>query len=290
MPVAQISGEFSHLVSTGWLGEHMDDAGLLLFDATYYLPNEGRSAQAEFAEGHIPGARFFDIDAIADNETSLPHMVPATGRFERLIGALGISNESRVVFYDQKGIFSAPRAWWILRLFGHAQVAVLDGGLPKWRRERRAVVAGAPQVPSPEAYRASFNARMLRGTGDMLGNLQTRRELVLDARSADRFYARVAEPRPGLRSGHIPGAVSLPFQSLLTTEQTLQDPGVLRTLFAAAGVNSAQPVITSCGSGLSAAILTLGLCVAGLPEGALYDGSWTEWASRPDTPVATKEG
>jgi thiosulfate/3-mercaptopyruvate sulfurtransferase len=285
--MSERADDFPSLVATDWLAAHLGDSDLLVFDATVYMPNEGRNAQAEFAEAHIPGAGFFDIDAIADNETALPHMVPASGRFEHLIGALGISNDCSVVMYDQKGLFSAPRAWWILRLFGHSRVAVLDGGLPKWRREGRALVGGAPKARAPAIFRASLNARKLRGAGDILRNLRTKEELVVDARPQDRFYARVPEPRPGLRGGHIPGAVSLPFQELLSAEQTLLDPQALRTRFAAAGVDSSRPVVTSCGSGLSAAILTLGLHVAGLPEGALYDGSWTEWAGRSDTPVAT---
>jgi thiosulfate/3-mercaptopyruvate sulfurtransferase len=241
-----------------------------------------------FAQGHIPGARFFDLELIADQETTLPHMVPTAGRFERRVAALGIHTGDPVVFYDQKGLFSAARGWWMMKLFGHDHVAVLDGGLPKWRAEGRPVETGTPSPAPPGHFQATLRASRLRGIGDMLANLKTGAELVLDARAAGRFTGASPEPRPGLPSGHIPGAASLPATDLLAPDQTLLPTDALRARFALAGVDASKPVVTSCGTGVTAAILTLGLAVAGLPEGALYDGSWTEWASRPDTPKATK--
>ena len=213
-------------------------------------------------------------------------MVPTANRFA-LVGELCVSNASRVVCYDQLGIFSAARGRWMLRLFGHQQVAVLDGGLPKWRSEGRALESGAVSAPVPAVFRTALRAGLLRGLGDLLDNLRSPRELVLDARSADRFHARVSEPRAGLRSGHIPGARSLPYGELLTPGQTLRPREELRARFARAGVDEHTAVVTSCGSGLTAAILNLGLAVAGLPEGALYDGSWAEWGGRADTPIGT---
>ncbi|MEJ0046287.1 MAG: 3-mercaptopyruvate sulfurtransferase [Rhodospirillales bacterium] len=274
------------LVTADWLAEELGKPDLRVLDASYYLPAENIDAHARFAAGHIPGAQFFDIEEVADTETDLPHMLPTPGRFARLAAALGVDSADRVVVYDQKGIFSAPRAWWMFRLFGHDRVAVLDGGLPAWRDGGHALEAGPPAVVAPARFVADFYATRVRGLGDMRRNLATRAELVLDARSAGRFSGADPEPRAGLPSGHIPGAVSVPAHELVQSGH-MRPAEALRARFAAAGVDGSRPIVTSCGSGVSAAILTLGLHLADLPEGALYDGSWTEWAQRPETPKAT---
>ncbi len=267
------------LIGTDWLATQLGAPDLVVFDATKYLPGEGKDGAAEFERGHIPGARFFDIDLVADPDTVMPHMVPSPGRFERLMGEFGVSNASRVVFYDQKGIASSPRGWWMMGLFGHDQAFVLDGGLPKWLREGRAVETGPAAASKSTIFQASFRATRLRGIGDMLAG----GELVLDARPAGRFAGSAPEPRAGLPSGHIPGSRSVPSSSLLNPDGTMLDPAALRASFAVAGADGTRPIVTSCGSGVTATILSLGLLRAGLPQGAVYDGSWTEWASRPDT-------
>jgi thiosulfate/3-mercaptopyruvate sulfurtransferase len=275
------------LVTTEWLAGELGTPGLVVFDATKYLPNEPKDGKTEYLRAHIPGARFFDIDLVADTDTDLPHMVPAPGRFARLMSELGVSNTSRVVFYDQKGLASAARGWWLMSLFGHDQAAVLDGGLPKWQHENRPLGDGQAAAPPPGHFVPDFRARQLRGIGDVLRNVASRDELVLDARAAGRFTGAVPEPRPGTRSGHIPGSASLPYTDLLNPDGTFRPAAELRARFAAAGVDGARPVVTSCGSGVTACILTLGLRLAGLPEGAVYDGSWTEWGGRGDTPAET---
>jgi thiosulfate/3-mercaptopyruvate sulfurtransferase len=275
------------LVSTEWLASQLGQPDLVVFDATMYLPNEDKNGRAEFQRAHIPGARYFDIDVIADPDTTLPHMVPTPGRFAKLIGALGVSNASRVVFYDQKGLASAARGWWLMGLFGHDSAAVLDGGLPKWQREGRVIESGEPAPAQPVAYRPDHRAARLRGIGDVLHNIETRAELVLDARAPGRFTGAVPEPRAGMRSGHIPGSASLPYTDLLNADGTFRSAETVCARLRQAGVDGSHPVVTSCGSGVTACILTLGLRIAGLPEGAVYDGSWTEWGGRADTPVET---
>lgn len=281
---------FTHpLVNSDWLVTHLHDPDLLIFDASTYMPAEGKDGHGEYLKACIPGARFFDVEEIADPDTHLPHMVPSQGRFARLVGALGLSNEKRVVVYDQKGLFSSARAWWLLRLFGHDRVAVLDGGLPKWISEGHPVVAGSSAstpVTGAAIFHPSLRTALLRGYGDVVANCTSGRELVIDARSRERFDGTAPDPRPGLPSGHIPGSVSTPYADLLNGDKTLKSPEFLRANFTAAGVRDETSVICSCGSGLTACILSLGLTVAGFDPGAVYDGSWTEWASQPGSPIA----
>jgi thiosulfate/3-mercaptopyruvate sulfurtransferase len=272
------------LVSASWLRGAAGRKDVVVLDATYYLPNENKDAAALFLEARLPGARFFDIDAVTDKNSSLPHMLPAPEVFGAAVAALGVSASSHVVVYDLRGIFSSARLWWMFRVFGHDNVSVLDGGLPAWIAEGGPVEAGAPVPVAAGDFVAGFRPERVRALAEMRQNLVTGTERVLDARAAGRFDGSVPEPRAGMRSGHIPGAVSLPFTDLLENGRMLP-PEKLREKFAAAGVGAETKIVTSCGSGVTAAVLTLGLALAGLPEGALYDGSWTEWGSRDDTPV-----
>jgi thiosulfate/3-mercaptopyruvate sulfurtransferase len=273
------------LVTTEWLAEQLGKPDIVVFDATKYLPNEPKDGRAEFLRAHIPGARYFDIDEIADPDTDLPHMVPTPGRFAKLMAALGVSNTSRIVFYDQKGLTSAARGWWLMGLFGHDNAAVLDGGLPRWLKQGRPTEDGEPVAPTPGMFRPDYRAGQIRGIGDMLRNVRTQSEQVLDARAAGRFTAATPEPRAGMRSGHIPGSISVPYTDLLHDDGTFRSVAEVRQRFASAGIDGERPLVTSCGSGVTACILTLGLRIAGIPEGAVYDGSWTEWGGRSDTPI-----
>lgn len=277
---------FGPLVSTEWLAHELGAPDLIVFDASAYLPNEPKNAREQYLLAHVPGARLFDIDDFSDPDTPLPHTVPSQGRFARLAGAQGVDNRSRVVVYDQKGLFSAARAWWLFRYFGHAQVAVLDGGLPKWLAENRATEVGEPSAASPRPFQATVHTSKLKGLGDVLDAVERNDALILDARAANRFDGSSAEIRPGVASGHIPGSRNLPYARLLHDDHTFLPAHSLRQVFTSLGADGGLPVITSCGSGVTAAVLLLGLAVAGLPEGALYDGSWTEWGSRSDTPKA----
>lgn len=266
------------LVSTAWLTERLGAPGLRIVDASWYLPAMNRDGKAEFGQGHIPGAIFFDLDEISDRSSDLPHMLPDPAGFETAMAALGVSNDDEIVVYDGGGLFSAPRVWWMLRIFGAPNVHVLDGGLPKWKSEGRPLEQGAAS-PAPSRFSATFKTSAVAGMADVAQALESRSAQVLDMRPAGRFSGETPEPRPNLSSGHMPGALSLPASDLISNG-SLKPTEQLLDAFRRAGVDPDKPLITSCGSGVSAAIANLALEVAGKPQPKLYDGSWTEWASR----------
>ncbi len=275
------------LVSTEWLAARLDDPRVKVLDASFKLPGATPLAKEDFLAAHIPGAAFFDVDEVADKGSPLPHMFPTARKFGDDVGALGIGNDDTVVLYDAGTWMASARAWWMFLSFGHRDVRILDGGLKTWLAEGRPVESG-PAVPKPAEYQATFNAAGLRDRAAMEANVASREAQVIDARARDRFEGRVAEPRPGLRSGHIPGSLNLPFNELVDPATGKMKPlGDLRAAFAAEGADLARPIVTSCGSGVSAAVLTLALYRLGVRGSALYDGSWSEWGLADGPALAT---
>ena len=273
------------LVSTAWLAAHMQDPDLRVLDASWYLPTMRRDARAEYERAHIPGARFFDIDDISDNRSDLPHMVPPVEKFMSRMRAMGVGDGHQVVVYDGAGLFSAARVWWLFKLMGQDDVAVLDGGLPKWKSE------GHPTDDLPPVIRDRHmmvrrQNQMVKDVTQVAAASKLDDHEIIDARAPGRFRGDEPEPRAGLRSGHIPGSKNVYFHTLLNQDGTLKAPDDLRTVFEAAGVNLSKPAITSCGSGVTAAVLNLALTLIGKTDHALYDGSWAEWGQFPTVPVA----
>ena len=274
------------LVSTDWLARHLRDPDLRVLDASWYLPAQNRDAKAEYAAAHIPGARFFDIDEISDQRSNLPHMAPPPEKFISRMRAMGVGDGHQVVVYDGAGIFSAARVWWTFRLMGKTDVAVLDGGFPKWQAEGREV-EDMPPVIRDRHITVSRQNHLVKDVTQVAHAAKLGEAEILDARSAARFRGEAPEPRAGLRSGHIPGSKNIPFAEVLNPDGTMKTPAELKAVFEAAGVDLKKPAITSCGSGVTAAVLSLALERIGHRNHALYDGSWAEWGMYDDLRVAT---
>jgi thiosulfate/3-mercaptopyruvate sulfurtransferase len=273
------------IIDADWLADNLDTPGVSIVDASWYLPAQGRNAKAEYEAAHIPGAVFFDQDAVVDPDSSLPHALPDARTFARHVGAMGISADDTIIVYDGPGVFSAPRVWWMFRIMGAPEVFVLDGGIDRWKAEGRPVSAEPTKVAA-NVFFAEFDSSRVASLEEIRGIVRSGDSQIADARPAGRFEGREPEPRPGIRGGHMPGARSLPGSSL-SSGGSLLSPDELRRRFADAGIDLSKPVVTSCGSGVTAAIVTLALETLGHSRHKLYDGSWSEWGGRPDTPVAT---
>ncbi|MBR72075.1 MAG: 3-mercaptopyruvate sulfurtransferase [Rhodospirillaceae bacterium] len=273
------------LIDTAWLSNNIENPKLKILDASWYLPTDMRNPYAEYIDNHIPGSQFFDIEKISETKTNLPHMIPNAKFFSTKMRSLGISCDDSIVVYDTKGVFSSPRAWWMLRIFGHDDVAVLQGGMPAWIASKNNTDNVKKNFPAGN-FKAVFNPDLIKNFSDINLNLKTQTEQLIDARSKGRFDGLDPEPRPGLRSGHIPRSINLPYSLLLDkTSMNLLTPEEIKTLAKNAGIDFTKPIITTCGSGISAALLALAFFTIGHTETSVYDGSWAEWGSFSDTPI-----
>ena len=275
------------IVDTEWLASHLDAPGLIVLDGSWHLPTAKRDPKAEYLAEHIPGAVFFDIDELSDEKSHLPHMLPSTIKFSSRMKKMGVGDGMKVVVYDTHGLFSAARVWWTFRAMGHEDVAVLDGGLRKWKLEGRAIEDGPPSRRFERHFTPLQNAGLIRDMADIADIVTCRNIQLVDARPAARFEGREPEPRPGVRSGHIPGSRNVPSSALINADGTLKSEVELRAIFAAAGIDPKAPVVTTCGSGVTASIVSLALAVIGQTNAAVYDGSWAEWGADGGGPIAT---
>jgi thiosulfate/3-mercaptopyruvate sulfurtransferase len=276
----------SPLVSTEWLAEHLNAPDVRVADASWYLPQAGRNAKEEYESAHIPRAVFFDIDDLSDEKSPYPHMLAPAPKFASRMRKLGLGDGNLIVVYDGAGIYSAARAWWMLRAMGQEDVVVLDGGFPKWKAEHRPIEDMVP-APYPRHFTPRPNNALLRSFDQVKANIASKAEQVVDARGAGRFGAKEPEPRPGTKGGHIPGSTNTPYTEFTNQNGTLKSAAELTKIFAARGIDPTKPVVTTCGSGVTASIVLLGLAVLGAKKTALYDGSWSEWGTRADAPIET---